>query len=93
MAKHATSMDIPTDAVTYRTDDPSHAIEAGEKYGIKMLSPETELTIRSRCPLHLTIGAARKGRRRTCDMEFPANIFAHFSKLVHALSQAPGQIW
>ena len=40
MAKRATSMDIPTDAVTYLTDDPSHAIEAGEKYGIKMLSPE-----------------------------------------------------
>jgi len=35
-----TSMDIPTDAVTYLIDDPSHAIEAGEKYGIKMLSPE-----------------------------------------------------
>jgi len=40
MAKRATSMDIPTDAVTYLTDDPSHAIEAGEKYGIKMLSPK-----------------------------------------------------
>jgi hypothetical protein len=26
-------------------------------------------------------------------MEFPANIFARFSKLIHALSQAPGQIW
>ena len=35
MAKRATSMDIPTDPVTYLTDDPSHAIEAGEKYGIK----------------------------------------------------------
>jgi hypothetical protein len=40
MAKPATSMDIPTDAVTYCTDDPSHAIEAGAKYAIKMLSPE-----------------------------------------------------
>jgi quercetin dioxygenase-like cupin family protein len=40
MAKRATSMDIPTDAVTYLIDDPSHAIEAGEKYGIKMLSAE-----------------------------------------------------
>jgi len=40
MAKRATSMDIPTDAVIYLTDDPSHAIEAGKKYGIKMLSPE-----------------------------------------------------
>ena len=39
MAKRATSMDIPTDAVTYLTD-PSHAIDAGKKYGIKMLSPE-----------------------------------------------------
>jgi quercetin dioxygenase-like cupin family protein len=40
MAKRATSMDIPTDAVTYLTDDPSHAIEVGEKYGIKMLLPK-----------------------------------------------------
>jgi quercetin dioxygenase-like cupin family protein len=40
MAKRATSMDIPTDAVTYLKDDPSHAVEAGRKYGIKMLSPE-----------------------------------------------------
>jgi hypothetical protein len=40
MAKRATSMDIPTNAVTYLTDDPSHAIEVGEKYGIKMLLPK-----------------------------------------------------
>ena len=40
MAKPATSMDIPTDAVTYLTDDPSRAIEAGKKYGIEILSPE-----------------------------------------------------
>ncbi len=40
MAKRATSMDIPTDAVTYLTDDPLHAIEAGKKYGMKMLSPD-----------------------------------------------------
>jgi quercetin dioxygenase-like cupin family protein len=40
MAKRATSMDIPTDAVTYLKDDPSHAVETGKKYGIKMLSPE-----------------------------------------------------
>jgi hypothetical protein len=40
MAKRATSMDIPTDAITYLIDDPSHAIEVAEKYGIKMLSPE-----------------------------------------------------
>ena len=39
MAKPATSMDIPTDAVTYLTDDPSRAIEAGKKYGIEILSP------------------------------------------------------
>jgi quercetin dioxygenase-like cupin family protein len=39
MAKPATSMDIPTDAVTYLTDDPSRAIEASKKYGMKMLSP------------------------------------------------------
>jgi hypothetical protein len=32
-------MDIPTDAVTYLTDDPSRAIEAGKKYGIEILSP------------------------------------------------------
>ena len=40
MASPATSMDLPTGAVTYLTDDPSHAIEAGEKYGIKILSPD-----------------------------------------------------
>jgi len=40
MAEPATSMDISTNAVTYLTDDPSHAIEAGANYGIKMLSPE-----------------------------------------------------
>jgi quercetin dioxygenase-like cupin family protein len=40
MAKRAASMDIPTDSITYLVDDPSHAIEAGEKYGIKMLSLE-----------------------------------------------------
>jgi hypothetical protein len=39
-AKRATSMDMPTDAVTYLKDEPSHAIEAGKKYGIKMLPPE-----------------------------------------------------
>jgi hypothetical protein len=40
MAKPATNMDIPTHAVTYLKDDPSHAVEEGKKYGIKMLSPE-----------------------------------------------------
>jgi hypothetical protein len=40
MAKRATSMDIPTDAVNYLTDDPLHAVQMGKKYGIKMLSPE-----------------------------------------------------
>ena len=35
MAKRAISMNIPTDAATYFEDDPSHAIEAGKKYGIK----------------------------------------------------------
>ena len=40
MAKRATSMEIPTDAVTYLTDDPSRAIEAGKKHGIEILSPE-----------------------------------------------------
>lgn len=44
MAKPATSMEIPTDAVTYLTDDPARAIEAGEKYGIKMLSPAEGLS-------------------------------------------------
>ena len=39
MAKPATSMDIPTDAVTYLTDDPSRATEAGKKYGTEILSP------------------------------------------------------
>jgi quercetin dioxygenase-like cupin family protein len=40
MAKSATSMEIPADAVTYRMDDPSHAIELGWRYGIRMLSPD-----------------------------------------------------
>ena len=40
MAEPASSMDIPADAVTYRMDDPSHAIETGAQYGIKMLSPD-----------------------------------------------------
>jgi quercetin dioxygenase-like cupin family protein len=40
MAGPATSMDIPVDAITYLLDDPSHAIEAGARYGIKMLSAE-----------------------------------------------------
>jgi quercetin dioxygenase-like cupin family protein len=40
MAEPASSMDIPDHAVTYLTDDPSHAFEAGKKYGIKMLSPD-----------------------------------------------------
>ena len=40
MAEPASSMDIPDHAVTYLTDDPSHAIETGKKYGIKMLSPD-----------------------------------------------------
>jgi quercetin dioxygenase-like cupin family protein len=40
MGEPATSMEIPTHAVTYMTDDPSHAIETGRKYGVKILSPE-----------------------------------------------------
>jgi quercetin dioxygenase-like cupin family protein len=40
VAEHAASMEIPADAVTYRTDDPEHAIEAGARYGIGMLSPD-----------------------------------------------------
>jgi quercetin dioxygenase-like cupin family protein len=40
MAEPAISMDLPARAVTYRMDDPSHAIEAGARYGIKMLSPD-----------------------------------------------------
>jgi hypothetical protein len=40
MAEPASSMDIPDEAVTYRMDDPSHAIEAGARHGIRMLSPD-----------------------------------------------------
>ncbi len=40
MAEPASSMDIPDEAVTYRMDDPSHAIEAGARHGIQMLSPD-----------------------------------------------------
>lgn len=40
MAEPASSMEIPSNAVTYLLDDPAHAIEMGAKHGIKMLSPE-----------------------------------------------------
>ncbi|MGL4620501.1 MAG: cupin domain-containing protein [Chroococcidiopsis sp.] len=40
MAEPATSMNLPTEAVTYLMDDPSHAIHLGEANGIRFLSPE-----------------------------------------------------
>jgi quercetin dioxygenase-like cupin family protein len=40
MAEPATSMNLPTEAVTYLMDDPSHAIRLGEANGIRFLSPE-----------------------------------------------------
>ena len=61
MAMPATSMDIPTDAVTYLIDDPSRAIEAGKKYGIRILSPEEARRAlpafpRARRPPRLSVG-------------------------------------
>jgi hypothetical protein len=40
MAEPATSMDLPTDAVTYKTLDPVHAATVGAANGIILLSPE-----------------------------------------------------
>jgi len=84
MAKRATGMDIPTDAVTYLTDDPSHAIEAGEKYGIKMLSPKEA----RRALLHfdglcrISAGSAQTSPRRpaTSHPEAPQMIWRAFPR-------------
>lgn len=40
MAEPATSMNLPTEAVTYMMDDPSHAIRLGAANGVRFLSPE-----------------------------------------------------
>lgn len=40
MAEPATSMNLPTEAITYIVDDPSHAIRVGAENGIRFLSPE-----------------------------------------------------
>ena len=40
MAEPATSMNFPTEAVTYLIADPSHAIRVGAANGIRFLSPE-----------------------------------------------------
>ncbi len=40
MAKPATSMTLPANAVTYIMEDPSHALSVGAAHGIHMLSPE-----------------------------------------------------
>ncbi len=40
MAEPATSMNSPTEAVTYLMADPSHAIRVGAANGIRFLSPE-----------------------------------------------------
>jgi hypothetical protein len=46
MAKPAESMELPSKAVTYLTDDPAHAIEVGGKYGVEILTPsEAELAL------------------------------------------------
>ena len=39
-ASPATSMELPTDALTYELDDPEHAVKVGLEYGIRILSPE-----------------------------------------------------
>jgi hypothetical protein len=54
IAEPASSMEIPSNAVTYLLDDRAHAIEMGAKHGIKILSPEeTEQALphfwRTRC--------------------------------------------
>jgi len=40
MAEPATSMELPTGAVTYVMDDPSRSIRVGAEHGIHILSPE-----------------------------------------------------
>ncbi len=40
MAEPAKSMALPTNAITYTMDDPSHALSVGAAHGIRMLSPE-----------------------------------------------------
>ncbi|MDV2997761.1 MAG: hypothetical protein N4J56_007466 [Chroococcidiopsis sp. SAG 2025] len=40
LSEPATSMSLPTEAITYMTDDPSHAIRLGAVNGIRFLSPE-----------------------------------------------------
>jgi quercetin dioxygenase-like cupin family protein len=40
MAQPATSMVLPTDAVTYIMDDPNHVVTVGAAHGIHILSPE-----------------------------------------------------
>lgn len=40
MAKPASSMELPVDAVTYLTDDPLHAVDMGIRHGIRILSAD-----------------------------------------------------
>ena len=39
MSTPATSMELPTGAITYALDDPAHAIAIGAQHGIKILTP------------------------------------------------------
>lgn len=50
MAEPATSMELPGSGVTYAMDDPTHAIEIGARYGLKMLSPEETQKLLPRYP-------------------------------------------
>ena len=77
MSKPATSMNIPTNAVTYLTDDPSHAIELGAKYGIKILSPEEE---RRALPHFGGLGATSPRRPATSQPEAAQMIWRAFPR-------------
>jgi quercetin dioxygenase-like cupin family protein len=59
MAEPATSMNLPTEAVTYLTDDPNHAIRLGAANGIRFLSPEETA---KELPHYPGFGVPRKSR-------------------------------
>ncbi len=59
MAEPATSMNLPTEAVTYMMDDPSHAIRLGAANGIRFLSPEEAAEL---LPHYPGFGVPRKSR-------------------------------
>jgi quercetin dioxygenase-like cupin family protein len=40
MATPAEQMDLPANAVTYRMDDPAHAVQVAAEHGLRILTPE-----------------------------------------------------